>query len=198
MGKFAVLDCILEQNNGFLKSCEAVAAGISRPYFREYVRRRGLKRVAHGLYMSQDTWEDGMYVIQTRYPQAVFSHETALYLLNLAEREPFRYSITLKAGTNASGLTSQGVKVYKIRESLFYEGIAEAKSPAGQALRVYNPERTICDLIRSRRQIEIQDIQSAFREYVQRKNKNIPLLMRYANALSVEKTVRQYLQVLLP
>jgi len=198
VGKFAVLDCILEQNNGFLKSCEAVAAGISRPYFREYVRRRGLKRVAHGLYMSQDTWEDGMYVIQTRYPQAVFSHETALYLLNLAEREPFRYSITLKAGTNASGLTSQGVKVYKIRESLFYEGIAEAKSPAGQALRVYNPERTICDLIRSRRQIEIQDIQSAFREYVQRKNKNIPLLMRYANALSVEKTVRQYLQVLLP
>ncbi|MBS4055183.1 MAG: type IV toxin-antitoxin system AbiEi family antitoxin domain-containing protein [Thermaerobacter sp.] len=198
MGKFAVLDCILEQNNGFLKSCEAVAAGISRPYFREYVRRRGLKRVAHGLYMSQDAWEDGMYVIQTRYPQAVFSHETALYLLNLAEREPFRYSITLKAGTNASGLTSQGVKVYKIRESLFYEGIAEAKSPAGQALRVYNPERTICDLIRSRRQIEIQDIQSAFREYVQRKNKNIPLLMRYANALSVEKTVRQYLQVLLP
>ncbi|MBS3873681.1 MAG: type IV toxin-antitoxin system AbiEi family antitoxin domain-containing protein [Dethiobacter sp.] len=189
---------MLEQNNGFLKSCEAVAAGISRPYFREYVRRRGLKRVAHGLYMSQDTWEDGMYVIQTRYPQAVFSHETALYLLNLAEREPFRYSITLKAGTNASGLTSQGVKVYKIRESLFYEGIAEAKSPAGQALRVYNPERTICDLIRSRRQIEIQDIQSAFREYVQRKNKNIPLLMRYANALSVEKTVRQYLQVLLP
>jgi len=198
VGKFAVLDCILEQNNGFLKSCEAVAAGISRPYFREYVRRRGLKRVAHGLYMSQDAWEDGMYVIQTRYPQAVFSHETALYLLNLAEREPFRYSITLKAGTNASGLTSQGVKVYKIRESLFYEGIAEAKSPAGQALRVYNPERTICDLIRSRRQIEIQDIQSAFREYVQRKNKNIPLLMRYANALSVEKTVRQYLQVLLP
>lgn len=198
MGKFEALDCILEQNNGFLKSCEAVAAGISRPYFREYVRRRGLKRVAHGLYMSQDAWEDGMYVIQTRYPQAVFSHETALYLLNLAEREPLRYSITLKAGTNASGLTSQGVKVYKIRESLFYEGIAEARSPAGQALRVYNPERTICDLIRSRRHIEIQDVQSAFREYVQRKNKNIPLLMRYANALSVEKTVRQYLQVLLP
>ena len=198
MGKFEVLDCLLEKNNGFLKSSEAVAAGISRPYFREYVRSRGLERVAHGLYMSQDAWEDGTYVIQTRYPQAVFSHETALYLLNLAEREPFRYSITLKAGTNASGLTSQGVNVYKIKESLFYEGPAEASSPAGHSLRVYNPERTICDLIRSRRKMEIQDIQSAFREYVRRADKNIPLLLRYANALSVEKTVRQYLQVLLP
>lgn len=198
MGKFEVLDGLLEKNNGFLKSSEAVAAGISRPYFREYVCNRGLERVAHGLYMSQDAWEDGMYVIQTRYPQAVFSHETALYLLSLAEREPLKYSITLKAGTNASGLTSLGVKVYKIKEGLFYEGIAEARSPARHALRVYNPERTICDLIRSRRNVEIQDIQSAFREYVRRSDKNLPLLMRYASAFSVEKTVRQYLQVLLP
>jgi len=198
MSKFEALDCLLEKNNGFLKSSEAVAAGISRPYFREYVRRRGLERVAHGLYMSQDAWGDGMYVIQTRYPQAVFSHETALFLLNLAEREPLKHSITLKAGTNASGLTSQGVKVYKVKESLFYEGLAEVRSPAGHLLRVYNPERTICDLIRSRRNMEIQDIQSAFREYVRRPDKNIPLLMRYANVLSVEKTVRKYLQVLLP
>jgi hypothetical protein len=198
LGKFEVLDSLLEKNNGFIKSSEAVATGISRPYFREYVRDRGLERVAQGLYMSQHAWGDGMYVIQTRYPQAVFSHETALYILNLAEREPLKYSITLKAGTNASGLTKEGVRVYKIKESLFCEGISEASSPGGHAVRVYNPERTICDLIRSRRNIEIQDIQSAFREYVRRSDKNIPLLMRYAKAFSVERTVRQYLQVLLP
>jgi len=49
--------------------------------------------------MSPDAWQDGMFVIQTRYPQAVFSHETALYLLNLADREPTHYTVTLKAGT---------------------------------------------------------------------------------------------------
>jgi len=64
-------------------------------------------------------------------------------------------------------------------------------------LRVYNPERTLCDLIRSRRNIEIQDLQSAFKDYVRLKEKNIPLLMWYAKALSVEKMVRQYLEVLL-
>jgi len=79
---------------------------------------------------------------------------TALYLLNLAEREPIRYSITLKAGTNATRLTKQGVKVYKVKEELFDVGVIEAKSPAGHMLKVYNPERTICDLVRSRRNIE--------------------------------------------
>ena len=98
MNKFEVLDALLQKNNGFLKTSDAIQAGISRTYLGEYVRDRDLERVAHGLYMSQDAWEDGMYIIQTRYPLAVFSHETALYLLNLAEREPVRYSVTLKAG----------------------------------------------------------------------------------------------------
>jgi hypothetical protein len=197
MGKFEFLDSLLYENNGFLKTSDATEAGISRAYLGEYVRDRGLMRVAQGLYMSEDAWEDGMYVIQVRYPAAVFSHETALYLLSLANREPIQYTVTLKTGTNSAGLTKQGIKVYKVKDTLFNEGIIEAKSPAGHNLRVYNSERTICDLFRSRRNIEIQDLQSAIREYVRFKEKNIPLLMRYAKAFSVEKIVRQYLEVLL-
>lgn len=197
MSKFETLDSLLKKNNGYLKTSDALDAGTSKPYFSAYVKDRGLERIAHGLYMSQDAWEDGMYVIQVRYPLAVFSHETALYLLNLAEREPFQYTLTLKAGANATGLTKQGVKVYKVKNELFEEGIAEAQSPAGHSLRVYNVERTICDLVRSRRNIEIQDLQAALKEYVRTHEKNIPLLMRYAKSFSVDKIIRQYMEVLL-
>lgn len=102
-----------------------------------------------------------------------------------------------KAGTNATGLTKQGVKVYKVKEELHEEAIMETQSPAGHTLRVYNPERTICDLIRSRRNIEIQDLQTAMKEYVRLKEKNIPLLMWHAKAFSVQKIIKQYLEVLL-
>lgn len=197
MSKFENLDSLVQKSNGYLKTSEAVALGVSRPYISEYIRARGLERVAHGLYMTQDAWYDGMYVLQTRSPSAVFSHETALYLHNLAEREPSPYSITLKAGANATRLTSQGVKVYKVKKALFHKGITQARSPAGHTLRVYNLERTICDLVRSRSSIETQELLSAIRAYVQSKGKNIPLLMRYAQDFSVEKIVRQYLEVLL-
>ena len=196
MNKFELLDLLMQNNNGFIKTSEATEAGVSRAYFGEYAKERGLERVAHGLYMSQDAWEDGMYVIQVRYPEAVFSHETALYLLNLAEREPTQYTVTLKAGTNATGLTKQGVKAYKVKMELFPEGIIETDSPSGHKVRVYNIERTVCDLIRSRRNIEIQDLQTAIKGYVRLKDKNIPLLMRYAKAFSVERIARQYLEVL--
>ena len=197
MSKFESLDLLLQENKGFIKTSEATRIGISRAYFGEYVRERGLDRVAHGLYMSQDAWDDTMYTIQVRYPAAVFSHETALYLLNLADREPTQYAVTLKAGTNTTGLTKNGIKVYKIKAKLFDEGITEVTSPSGHKVRAYNAERTICDLIRSRRNIEIQDFQAAIKEYVRFKEKNIPLLMRYAKSFSVEKIVRQYLEVLL-
>jgi hypothetical protein len=147
--------------------------------------------------MSQDAWVDGLFVIQVRYPEAVFSHETALYLLRLAEREPNPFSLTVKAGTNAVGLSKQGVKVYKVKKELFNEGVVLADSPSGHSVRTYNAERTICDLFRSRKNIEVQDLQSAVKEYVRLKEKNIPQLLRYARAFSVEKQVRQYLEALL-
>jgi predicted transcriptional regulator of viral defense system len=191
------LEKLLQENNGYLKTSDAVTANVSRAVLGDFVRRHELERVAHGLYMSPDAWEDGMYVIQVRYPEAVFSHETALYLLDIANREPVPFSVTLKTGKNSAGLSKQGIKVYKVKEELFSEGIVEVCSPSDHVVRAYNTERTICDLFRSRRNIEIQDLQDAVKNYVRLKDKNIPLLMRYAKAFSVEKIVRQYLEVLL-
>lgn len=197
MSKTDELKQILESSNGFLKTSDAMQIGVSRTYLGKFVREQELMRVTHGLYMSKDAWDDGMYVLQVRYPEAIFSHETALYLLNLAEREPLQYTLTLKAGTNTAGLSKQGVKVYKVKADLFGEGITQGNSPSGNIVRVYNAERTICDLFRSRRNIEIQDLQSAVKTYVRTKERNLPLLMQYAKAFSVEKIVRQYMEILL-
>jgi hypothetical protein len=47
--KREILDSLLHDNNGFLKTSDVVAAGILREYLGEYVRKNGLERVAHGL-----------------------------------------------------------------------------------------------------------------------------------------------------
>ena len=197
MTKLETLDSILQNNKGFIKTAEVEASGISRTYFGQYVKERGLERAAHGLYMSQDAWDDEMYVIQVRYPSAVFSHETASYLLNLAEREPTQFAVTLKAGANTAGLTKHGVKVYKVKAEVFEDGVIEAQTPTGQAVRAYNAERTVCDLVRSRRKLDAQEVQAAFKAYMGKKDRNIPLLLRYAKSFNVERIIRGYLEVLL-
>jgi len=53
------------------------------------------------------------------------------------------------------------------------------------------------DLVRSRWNMEIQDLQSAVKGYIKGKKMNIPLLVRYAELFSVAKIIRRYLEVLL-
>lgn len=47
-----------------------------------------MERVGHGLYISQDAWEDFVYQIALTHKGIIFSHETALYLHVLRKRVP--------------------------------------------------------------------------------------------------------------
>lgn len=62
---------------------------------------------------------------------------------------------------------------------------------------MYDLERMVCDLVRSRRNIEIQNFNMAIKSYLQRNDKDLNRLMRYAKAFRIEKIIRQYIEVLL-
>ena len=104
MNKTQYMNELLDKNNGFFKTSDVVAAGISKTYLLKYAKTFCLERLAHGLYMSADSWDDEMYVLQFRYPKAIFSHETALYLLEMANREPLSYSMSFQSSANATAL----------------------------------------------------------------------------------------------
>lgn len=197
MTKKEKLDNILYKKNGILQTSDAIEAGISKTYFMEYVKKVELKRVSQGIYLSPDAWADPFYLFQMRYPKIIFSHETSLYLLGMAEREPLQFTITVKAGYHAKSMEEQRVKVYRIKKELLDLGEVKLESPEGHLVKAYNAERTLCDLIRSRSNVEIQDLQSAIKEYMRSKEKNLPQLMRYAKVFRVEKLLRPYLEVLL-
>lgn len=192
-----ILKTLLYENQGILTSAEALAAGASKYQFYKYVGSEGLEKVAPGIYLSEDAWGDNLYILQARYAEVIFSHETALYLLDMTDREPLQITVTAKGKYNAQKLTEQGVKIYRIKPDLHALGVCELPSPGGHRLRVYNAERTICDIIRSRSNIEIQDYQTALKSYLRQKEKNIPLLMEYAEAFHVATILRKYLEVFL-
>lgn len=197
MGAYEQLDQILERQDGVLRTAQAVEAGISKPVFYEYVQVRELERIAHGIYLSKDSWVDAMYLIHLRFEQAVFSHETALFFHDLTDREPTEYAVTVKTGYNPTNLKAEGIQVFTIKTDLYGVGLTEAQTPFGHIVPVYDMERTICDLLRSRRKIEIQTFQGALKAYVRRKDKDLRTLMHYAGLFRVEKILRQYLEVLL-
>lgn len=197
MSQFEQLDHLLKTQDGMLRTEQAVSAGISKPVFYNYVRSRDLERVAHGMYLSKDTWVDAMYLLHLRFSQVVFSHDTALFFHDLTDREPLQYTVTVKTGYNPTNLKEEGVQVFTIKVELHEVGLTTLQTPFGHDVPVYDMERTICDLLRSRSRIEKQAIRDALRIYASRRNKNLRTLMRYAELFRVEKILRPYLEVLL-
>lgn len=184
-------------NNGVLRTSEVVSKGISKTTLAKFVEKYNYERASQGIYCSSDVWKDEMYLLRLRCPKIIFSHDTALFLLDMTVQEPLQYTVTVKSGYNATHLREEEIKVYSIKKEFFELGTVKAKTPFGNEVLVYNPERTICDIIRSRSQIEIQVFQDAMKQYIKRKDRNLHLLMEYAKKLRVNHLLSKYLEVLL-
>ena len=195
--RFEQLDRLLTEHDGMLQTAQVIASGIVKPIFYEYVKEKNLQQVAHGIYVSEDAWVDAMFLLHLRCNQAVFSHESALFFHDLTDREPSKYSVTVRRGYSPTRLKAEGLSVYTMKPELFDVGLSSGQTPFGHTVPVYDMERTICDLLRSRSRIEIQTFQGALKAYARRKDKNLRALMQYAGMFKAEKILRQYLEVLL-
>lgn len=192
-----LLETLLREKEGMLLTKDIIEAGISKQLLSKYVKKGYIERVAQGVYLSKDAFEDEMYVLQARSKKAIFSHETALYLHDLTDRDPLQYTVTLPSGYNASNFKNDGIYVYFIKNDLLNLGVEYGKTPFGRNIRVYNKERTICDIVRNRNGIDSAIINEGIRRYLSEKEKDIPKLLQYAEKFRVEKIIRQYVEVLI-
>ncbi len=188
---------IVEDQNGMLLSSDLAKVGIPRTYLSILEKEGEIQRVSRGVYAASDKMVDEFASLQARYKVAIFSHETALYLLDLTDRAPLFYSVTVPSGYNATSLKTQGVKVYFVKRDLHTLGMVAVKSPHGNEIKSFGLERTICDVLRSRKQMDVQLVNEALKRYVMKKEKDLDLLYRYAVQFGVQKIAREYIEVLL-
>ena len=67
----------------------------------------------------------------------------------------------------------------------------------GNKVRVYDPERTVVDIVRNRNGIEFQTFEDSLKRYVRRKDKNVNKLINYAKEFHVDKILIDYMRVML-
>lgn len=191
------MDIYLDDNNGFFTIGEAQTYGVTKGTAIRYVKKSNLVKLAHGIYSSENAWPDHLYQLQIRNKKIVFSHETALFLHGLSDRESFRPEVTVKRGYNASHLKKENIKVHTVIAEWFEVGISSAKTTVGNTIRIYDKERCICDLIREKNRMDIQIFHTAMNSYFRESDKDIHKLMKYAAIFRIEERLRQYTEILL-
>lgn len=193
----AKLQSILEQNGGTVTTAQMNAAGISNERLRLLVKSGDLERAAFGIYILPDDFFDKMYAAQLRRPKIIYSHETALFLHDLTDRDPLSYTVTVPTGYNATKLRKDGFIVFTIKRELHELGTVELTTMFGHTVTSYGMERTICDILKSRNKTDIAVVTNAIKRYAGRKDKNLNTLMRMAETFRIAKQLRSYMEVLL-
>ena len=187
----------LVKNNNMITTSEVLALGFSRQLLQKYVFAGLLERIRQGVYILPDTIHDDMYTLMQRSKHIIFSHESALFLNGLSDRTPFIHSITLPSNKAVPNSIKDECVCFYIKSEFHKLGLIELNTSFGNKVRCYNPERTVCDFLRTRNRCDEETVISAIKNYATYDKKDLNRLADYAEQLKVNTDLKKYMEVLL-
>lgn len=196
MSKTDILKHLVDIDNGYLITAKALNAGVSKPTISKFTKDYKMEKVAHGIYIYDEIWPDELFILQEKNKSIIYSDETALYLHRLIDREYSRICFTVPNGYNATHIKDCNKKIHYVNPKIWKMGICQKPSLSGNLVTLYNKERCICEMIKNRDKYEVQMYQTAMKEYMTSKDKNLSLLVEYADKLGVRNKVMMYVEVM--
>ena len=188
---------IASQNAGYVTAAQVTAAGITRRKLAEVVRSGEVVQLTRGLYALPDVWEDPLYIAQYRFSRGVFSDDTALNLHEMTDHTPASLTMTFPRNYNTAAVKDAGIICRTCANEVLDLGLTQVKTIYGNMVRVYDLERTLCDLMRGKSVLDMQLLVPAMQSYTRSKNRDLVKLMNYARKLGVERKIRAHLEILL-
>ncbi len=187
---------IMKVNKGIITSSQIENCGIPRIYLSKMVEKNIIQRIDRGIYATNDYKYDEYHLFQLKYPKTVFSYNTALYFYGMTERTPIKMDISISKNYNPHRF-KELVNVYRINDELFELGIINKTSPQGMNVRVYNLERTICDIIKDKDSMDIEIRNKAIKKAIKSKEFNASKMFDYAKKMNIYNKVKDYMEAII-
>lgn len=188
---------LVNENGGYITTKEVRNLHIHTNSLTKLVKEGKIERISRGYYVLPDIFGDEYFMVQFKSKNAIYSHATALYFHNLSDRIPIYLDLSVPVGYNGSLRSNRNVHLHYVKKENINLGLTNIKTSFGMNIKVYDMERTICDIIKNKNKMDIEIFTKALNGYSKSKEKNLNQLMRYAKILKVEKKVREYMEVLL-
>lgn len=182
--------------DGYLTTKDITNNNIPRTYLTKLIKENKIERVSRGLYIKNNILVDEFVVLQSKSRYAIYSNTTALYLHGFSNRIPIRYDITIKSGYKGSLQKEDNVNLFYTKNELLDLGVINYKLDSGNIIRVYDLDKTICDIIKNKKKIDAEIFNKAIREYFYSKKKNTLKLYEYAKKMNIYNKVRDTFEVL--
>jgi predicted transcriptional regulator of viral defense system len=186
----------LKENNGIVTSAWCTKEGIPSVYLTRMTKAGELNRIDRGIYTVENGVYDPYFLLQSVSQVCIFSYVSALDILEETDLIPGYMEVTVYSGYNASHLSAD-VIVHYIRKDLHKFGVIKKQTKFGNPVRIYDFERTICDLIANREKVDPELFSKTMFRYVRNKDRDMHKLIKYAGHMGIKQQVRDIFEVLL-
>lgn len=156
-------------------------------YNEFYIR----KRFFGGVGMEENKMNEEA-IFKERFPQAVITGQSALYFYGYTDTKPERWQIAVDEKDDRD--------LYKIEELMIEPdfqskriltlGLVSMKIDQAR-LRIFDRERTICEIVKAEGRLEEAVVETAIRRYVQDPKMDLQNLFEYAEVLGITQPVQK-------
>ena len=189
-----IIESLMQMNNGYITSKQLSDFGIHRMYLNIMKEKGIIEKVGNGIYIDSSKIEDSYYVLNLELSKVIYSHMTALYFHGLSIKAPNdKYDVTVP--NNYFNYKLKKHNVFYVDKDIYELGLTEALTPMGNIVRVYDIERCICDIIRSKKRMDSEHVKYSIREYLKRKDSDLVKLSKYADKMGIKNEVMNYVEI---
>ena len=158
-----------------------------RYHLNNLIKKGEVQRVHKGLYVLTGYPRDNeMEVAAQLVPGGVFCLFTAWGYYELTTTIPYQYYIAIHRNTKLNLPAYPPVKLYYWSDVVYNLGITTIRKD-GDELRIYDRERSVCDAVKFRNKTGEDIMFEVVGNYLKRSDRNLDLLMDYAEKLRVAK-----------
>lgn len=190
---------VFKSGNGYARTKDILAAGIYNIYLDKLLEDGKIEKIKRGLYRwvgMNETSYQSIVDVSKSIPGGVICLLSALSFYNLTTAKPMEVSIAVGKKRKVVKPEYPPSKIYYFMDDVFKTGVVEQRI-SNISILMYDKEKTICDCIRYRNQIGIDIIKESLKEYLKNSNRNLELLMKYAEICKVNSVLKNYLEVLI-
>ena len=189
---------LFKEHNGLIHSAFLREEGVSYYQLNKLEEEGIITKVKRGLYALSDIKEGLHDMVEAALyvPKGVICLYSALAHHELSTFTPSEYNFAISRKERKPTLPIYPpIRLHYFDNDTFALGIEEVNVD-GHSLKVYDLERTICDVVKFRNKLDAHVVKESLKQYAARGNGNYDKLMKYAEKMRVKTILNHYLEVL--
>jgi predicted transcriptional regulator of viral defense system len=158
-----------------------------------------VEKVRSGLYKLKDyPWEEHSALVDVcrAKKDVVICLTSALEYHDLTTFNPPVVTVAVPHSTSRFELVYPPISLFYFREAFYSPGIQTIQTKHG-GFRIYNREKTVCDMFRYRKKLGEDLALEGLKNYLKLKQANVNKLKRYAEICQVKTVMMPYLKAIL-